>query len=139
MTYRKSSPPEDPVAASGDADPLEKDAFAKMRGTWGFPAFAKDFPNDEDLAALVASFADGDYAAVRAGAPALAARTEDPEVKRAAELLRARIEPDPSARLFFGLTAALLVFLFVFWVYHDGPQHHAPAPPKPPPAFEIVK
>ncbi len=88
---------------------------------------------------LVTAFAAGDYATVRTGAPALAAKTDNEDVKRAAELLRARIEPDPTARLFFALTAALLVFLFGWWLTHSGPQHHAPAPPKPPPAVEFVK
>ena len=60
-------------------------------------------------------------------------------MKRAAELLRARIEPDKTARVFFYLAAGLMVFLFVYWVYHQGPQHHAPAPPPTPPAVEIVK
>ena len=132
MTYRESSPPE-PAPAP------KVDAFEKTRASWGFPSFARDFPNDPELAALVAAFAAGDYAAVRTGAPELALKTKDEHVKRAAELLRARIEPDPTARAFFGLTAALLVFLMVWWATHDGPQHHAPAPAKVPPAVEFVK
>jgi len=76
---------------------------------------------------------------VRTGAPALAAKAENDDVKRAAELLRSRIDPDPSSRLFFGLTAALLVFLMVWWATHDGPQQHGPPPPKPPPVVEFVK
>lgn len=90
---------------------------------WGHPAFAKDFPPDPELARLVSAFARGDYRAVRDGAPALAARTEDPEVKRAAELLRERIEPDPSSKLLFVFAALLLAFLAGFWVTHDGPNH----------------
>jgi hypothetical protein len=108
-----------------------------VRASWGFPAFARDFPREPALDALVAAFASGDYATVRAGAPELAATTEDAEVKRAAVLLRARIEPDPTARVFFGLTAGLLVFLTVWWVTHDGPEHRPPPPP--PPAIEFVK
>lgn len=130
----------DETAASvpaGAAEP-EADPFDALRATWGFPTFAQDFPHDAELTALVAAFAAGDYATVRTGAPALAARTKDDDVKRAAELLRARIEPDPSSRLFFGLTAALLVFLFAWWAMHDGPQAAAPAPPKPP-AVEFIK
>ncbi len=128
MTSPESVPPE-PVP----------DAFEKVRASWGFPAFARDFPNDPDLASLVAAFAAGDYNAVRAGAPELAARTKDDGVKRAAELLRARIEPDPTARVFFGLTAALLVFLMTWWATHDGPQSHGPPAPQPPPTVEFVK
>ena len=126
--------PAAPMSAESDAP----DPYKNMRGSWGFPAFARDFPHDPDLAALVSAFAAGDYATVRTGAPALAAKTKAEDVKRAAELLRARIEPDPTSRWFFALTAALLVFLFAWWLTHDGPSHHAPAPPKPPPAVEFV-
>lgn len=115
------------------------DPLADLRSAWGFPAFAHDFPRDAELATLVAAFVAGDYATVRKGAPALAARTKDEDVKRAAELLRARIEPDPTSRVFFALTAALLVFLFAWWALHDGPQHTAPAPPKAPPPVEHIK
>jgi hypothetical protein len=107
------------------------------RASWGFPAFAREFPQDPALDALVAAFAAGDYAAVRAGAPELAAATADADVKRAALLLRARIEPDRTARVFFGLAAGLLVFLTVWWITHDGPEHRPPPPP--PPAVEFVK
>ena len=132
MTSRESSPPEPAPAPKADA-------FANARASWGFPAFAREFPNDPELATLVAAFAAGDYATVRTGAPALASKTKDEHVKRAAELLRARIEPDPTARVFFGLTAALLVFLMTWWATHDGPQSHGPPPPKPPPTVEFVK
>jgi hypothetical protein len=134
MTYRESSPP-DPAPS-----PLV-DVYEKTRTAWGFPSFARDFPNDPELAVLVAAFAAGDYATVRTGAPQLASKTEDEHVKRAAELLRARIEPDPTSRLFFALTAALLVFLMVWWATHDGKQHHATTttPAKAAPTVEIVK
>ena len=115
------------------------DAYEKSRGSWGFPGFASDFPNDPELATLVAAFAAGDYATVRTGAPELASKTKDDDVKRAAELLRARIEPDPTARVFFALTAALLVFLMTWWATHDGPQNHGLPAPKPPPTVELVK
>lgn len=132
MTEAESSAPEP------EAEP-EVDAFDKSRASWGFPSFARDFPNDPELAALVAAFAAGDYATVRAGAPALAAKTTDERVKAAATLLRSRIEPDPTSRVFFALTAALLVFLMAWWATHDGPQSHGPPAPKPPPTVEIVK
>jgi hypothetical protein len=111
----------------------------KTRASWGFPAFARDFPNDAELTALVTAFAAGDYATVRTGAPALASKTKDEHVKRAAELLRARIEPDPTARVFFALTAALLVFLMTWWATHDGPQSHVQPQPQPAPTVEFVK
>jgi hypothetical protein len=135
-----SAPASDGAASDGAAaDGAAADPLATVREAWGFPAFAEDFPPDAELAALVTAFADGDYKAVRERAPTLAASTKNSDVKRAAELLRARIEPDPSSRVFFGLTAALLVFLFAWWAAHDGPQHTAPASPKAPPVVEFVK
>ena len=96
--------------------------------SWGFPRFAKSFPRDPELDALVAAFARGDYAAVREGAPRLASRTSDEEVKRAATLLRERIEPEPASKVLFLIAAALLVVLTAWWVTHDGPDGNAPAP-----------
>ncbi len=128
------SPTSEPEPAAAEAD-----AFEKSRASWGFPAFAREFPNDPELARLVAAFAAGDYAAVRSGAPELASKTEDEDVKRAAELLRARIDPDPTARVFFALTAALLVFLMTWWATHDGPTSHGSPAPAPKPTVEFVK
>jgi hypothetical protein len=119
------------------SEPAKSAGGDDARASWGFPAFAREFPREPALDALVAAFAAGDYAAVRAGAPELASTTADADVKRAALLLRARIEPDRTARVFFGLAAGLLVFLTVWWVAHDGPEHRAPPPP--PPAIEFVK
>lgn len=96
---------------------------------WGTPAFAKDFPRDPALDALVVAFARGDYRTVRDEAPRLAATTTDAEVKRAAELLRERIEPDPTSRLLFVLAAVLLGFLALWWVTHDGPEGDGVPPP----------
>jgi hypothetical protein len=112
-------------------------AAATHQAAWGSPAFAEDFPEDEELARLVAAFAAGDYAAVRAGAPALARSTGDEDVKQAALLLRARIEPDPASRVFFVVTAALLLFLFGYWATHDG-AHPPPRPPPKAPPIEFV-
>jgi hypothetical protein len=108
--------------------------------SWGFPAFARDFPEDEALDALVAAYADGDYRAVTDGAAKLAASTEDDAVKKAALLLAERVKPDPTSRVVFLLTAALLAFLTVWWVTHDGPPKDAPpAPAGPVPTVEFVK
>ena len=96
---------------------------------WGRPAFAKDFPADPALAVLVDAFARGDYRTVRDEAPRLAATTTDADVKRAVELLRARIEPDPTSRLLFLLAVALLAFLTIWWVTHDGPEGDGVPPP----------
>lgn len=87
------------------------------------PAFTRDFPRDAALDALVRAFEDGNFARVREEAPALARSTNDPAIKQAAETLRARIEPDPIARLMLVLTAVLLVALSAWWIVHDGPGH----------------
>lgn len=91
---------------------------------WGFPSFAKDFPEHDELARLVEAFARGDYLTVRNDAPKLAASTDDAAVKKAAETLRERIEPDPTSRLLFVFAALLLAFLTIWWVTHDGPGPH---------------
>ena len=90
--------------------------------SWGRPAFAKAFPAHPALEELVDAFSRGDYRAIRERAPKLAAEADDPDVRRAAELLRKRIEPDPAARVLFLFAAALLVFLTLWWVTHDGPE-----------------
>lgn len=78
---------------------------------WERPAFAKGFPRDVELDALVRAFEMGNYARVRAEAPKLAERADDPEISAAARELRERINPDPLAYLVLGLTTALLIFL----------------------------
>lgn len=91
--------------------------------SWGFPAFAKDFPRHPKLDELVAAYERGDYAAVRDGASKLAAtEDEDAAVRDAARLLRARIEPDPSAKALFLITGAILFALTAWWVMHSGPE-----------------
>lgn len=137
MTDEESKTKE-PAPEDRDASPIARDdSPSKKKTDWGFPAFATDFPAHPELDRLVAAFSDGDYATVREGAPKLAASTDDEEVKAAATLLRSRIEPDPTARIFFGLTAALLVFLSIYWMTHDGKTHENPK--EPPPKVEIVK
>lgn len=109
--------------------------------TWGFPAFARDFPKNDELGRLVDAFARGDYATVRTDAPKLAAATEDEAVKKAAQTLRERIEPDPTSKLLFLFAAALLAFLSIWWVTHDGPEGSSAPPPKaiPSPKVEHVQ
>jgi hypothetical protein len=87
------------------------------------PSFATNFPRTPELDALVSAFAMGDYARVRLDAPKLASASDDPEVKRAARLLRARIEADPLAVWLLVATGALLLALTAWWVAHG----HAPA------------
>ncbi|MCL2778473.1 MAG: hypothetical protein FWD73_10755 [Polyangiaceae bacterium] len=101
-------------------DTSKDDAFDQARASWGFPAFARDFPRHPDLDALVVAFANGDYAFVRAHAPKLSATADDYAVKSAAELLEARTKPDSAAKILVLLALALLVYLTVFWVGHCG-------------------
>ena len=86
------------------------------------PAFARAFPPDPELAALVDAFVAGNYARVRADAPKLASRAEDPRVRDAARELVARTGADPLAKALLALTAALLVILSAWWIAHSGPQ-----------------
>ncbi|MFO0761359.1 MAG: hypothetical protein U0359_33080 [Byssovorax sp.] len=84
----------------------------------GVPAFAQSFPADPALDALVAAFEQGNYAKVRAEAPALAERADDPKVQAAARVLLQRLDPDPIALYLMGTAALLLAFLAAwFWMH----------------------
>ncbi|HMJ12751.1 MAG TPA: hypothetical protein VK524_15120, partial [Polyangiaceae bacterium] len=78
------------------------------------PGFVRSFPADPELEALVLAFEAGNYARVRSEAPALAARTQDPEVRDAALELRRRIDPDPLLRYLLVLSFGLLAFLTLY-------------------------
>lgn len=107
---------------------------------WGYPSFARDFPENAELEALVLAFARGDYQTASEGGRALARKTDDEAVKKAALLLAERTKPDPTSRVLFLLTATLLVFLSVWWATHDGPPKDAPpAPTTPVPTVEYPK
>ncbi len=83
------------------------------------PAFAADFPEDPQLAQLLRSFTCGDYAAVRAQAPQLAAQARSAgqeDVALAAEELRRRLDPEPAVRTLLWLSALLLVVV-ALWSY----------------------
>ena len=104
------------------------------------PAFARDFPRDPALDALVEAFADGDYARVRAEAPKLARESEDPAVQKAARELRARVEADPLAVKLLLVTGALLVALAAWWITHGlPPAPLGPPSAKPPTTVERVR
>jgi len=88
----------------------------------GVPAFARAFPREPALDALVAAFEAGDYARVRREAPALARRTEDDAVRAAARELRRRLDPDPLAVYLLVAAAALLTFLAGwYWAHPHTP------------------
>jgi hypothetical protein len=82
----------------------------------GPPAFARDFPADPRLDALLSAFERGDYAAVRRGAAVLVQDADAGDVQRAAAELRRRTGPDRTMVALLALTAALLVFLASYWM-----------------------
>ena len=86
------------------------------------PAFARSFPRDERLDALVAAYEAGDFARVRREAPALAKETESAEVRAAARELARRLDPDPLATYLLGIAALLLLVLAGwYWLHpHTG-------------------
>jgi hypothetical protein len=75
-----------------------------------------EFPHDPALEPLIEAFEAGNYARVREQAPALVKSGRDAEVRRAAEELLARIEPDPLVKLLLGVAFGLFLFVLV-WVY----------------------
>jgi len=118
----------------------KKTKQTKGEAAWGFPSFAKDFPENDELAELVDAFARDDYKTAGEDGLALAKKTDDDAVKKAALLLAERTKPDPSSKLLFLFTATLLVFLSVWWMTHDGPPKDAPpAPTTPVPTVEYPK
>lgn len=80
------------------------------------PPFLRGFPDDPELAQVVAAFERGDYARVRRDAPRLAEQAADAAVRQAARELARRIEPDPLARGILLGAFVLLAFL-VAWAY----------------------
>jgi hypothetical protein len=80
------------------------------------PHFLLELPHDPALEPLIEAFESGNYARVRAQAPEVAKHSADPEVRRAAEELLARIEPDPLVKLLLAVAIGLFLFVVV-WVY----------------------
>jgi hypothetical protein len=116
-----------PVAPAEEAEASEEEAPAEPppqpdESTETVPAFARAWPRDEALDALVAAFEAGDYARVRREAPELARSTEDDAVRRAARELRRRLDPDPVAVYMLMAAAGLLVFLAGwYWLHPHTP------------------
>lgn len=106
-------------AASAETKPARKKRKAPSPG--GDVAHADGAARDPELAAIVAAFERGDYREVREAAPALAARTKDPEVRRAAEELARRVDPDSLSVYLVALASVLLVFLAAwYWTHPHG-------------------
>jgi hypothetical protein len=94
----------DAPAAPGVFERPSLDAQGRER-----PRFLLRFPIDTELEPAIAAFEAGNYALVRQHAEPLAERAESPEVRRAAEELLSRIEPDPLNKLFLAIAVALLL------------------------------
>jgi hypothetical protein len=93
------------------------------------PSFSEAFPRTPELDALVDAFALGNYARVRAEAPALD-KSDDETVRAAARTLVERTQPDPLAVRFVWITAALLLVLAGWWVvYGKAPPNGKAAAP----------
>ena len=105
-------------SAAEDARPKKKrkKKGKAERAREGVPAFARNFPRDPELDALVDTFERGDYGHVRVEAPRLAERTKSAAVRRAALELAKRTRPDPLAVLMLVAACLLLVF-FSLWYY----------------------
>jgi hypothetical protein len=84
------------------------------------PAFARDFPEEPRLDALVRAFVDGDYARVRREVPELVKTAESEDVKRAASELVRRTKADPLMIWLLVITGALLMALSAYWVARAG-------------------
>jgi hypothetical protein len=84
------------------------------------PSFAKDFPSDPLLDALVAAFDAGDFGRVRREGPRLALASPKEDVRVAALELVRRTSPDPLSIVFFALAALLLVLLSGYWIWKAG-------------------
>jgi hypothetical protein len=98
------------TAATSTAEP-GVDADGRLR-----PAFVLALPPDAGLKQLSAAFERGDFASVRALAPAVIKNAPDETVRRAAEDLRRRIDPDPAVVVLLLLALGLFSFL-LGWAY----------------------
>jgi hypothetical protein len=106
------------------AEPVEAEKEAKPSAPvltaegWERPAFLADFPSDPELERLVRAFELGHYAFVREHGAKLVESTTDEGVRRAANELLRRIEPDPLVKILFAMAFALFVFM-AFYAYRS--------------------
>ncbi len=87
---------------------------------WERATFLRRFPNDPELEKLIRAYELGRYAELREAAPRLIESSADPKVRRAAEELLRRIQPDPLIRFFLAMTL-VLVFALVTYAYSRSP------------------
>lgn len=91
------------------------------------PNFAKDYPDDPELLALVDDFEAGNYRAVREGTAKLIADSDkNEELRAAARDLRTRTEPHRAQVWLLVLTAALVLALSAYEI-----ARHAQRPTSP--------
>jgi hypothetical protein len=98
----------------------------------GRPAFARDFPRDPALDALVDAFAEGDYRRVRSEGAILAGSAASVEVQRAARTLVDRTRPDPLSVWLLALSAVLLVVVSTYWIVNGKAPPDASSPQRLP-------
>jgi hypothetical protein len=115
------APASEEAEAEGASEEDAREEPASRRAD--IPAFARSFPEDAALQALVAAFEQGDYARVRREAPALVQQTDSAEVRKAARELLKRLEPDPIAVYLLAGAGLLLAFLALWYWAHP---HVAP-------------
>jgi hypothetical protein len=108
------------VGAAGDTAAVVAERPALDADGRERPRFLLRFPRDPDLEPLIEAFEAGNFRKVREDAPRLAERTERPEVKRAAEELLRRIEPDPLVKFILGVAVFLFVAVVTYVYYAHG-------------------
>jgi hypothetical protein len=102
-----------------DPPPKRKKKRKRRKKADDRPPFARSYPRDATLDALVKAFEEGNFAAVREGAPALIEGADvDEDVKRAAGDLRRRINPAPTSVYLWALGVCLLAFLYAYYLSH---------------------
>lgn len=105
------------MSETTEADkPKKKKRKAKAKARQDVPSFAAHFPADPELDALLVAFERGDYATVREDGALLVKTTKSEAVRRSAEELLLRIEPDPLAKMLL-LGASLLLVFFTIWYF----------------------
>ena len=105
---------DDPPESGGASGPRARpptNAVGEAR-----PAFLLHYPYDPERELLIEACEAGNFALIRRDAPALARRTNDEAVRRAALELRRRIDPDPLLLVLLALSIALLAFI-TLWIY----------------------
>jgi len=91
------------------------------------PPFARDYPADDELDALVALFEAGNYRGVRRGAARIDASAKDEGVKRAARDLRSRTGPSRFQLYLLAVAALLVTLLSAYEIVEHDKDHPRPS------------